>query len=105
MLLIFGGLPGCGKSTLGSHLAPELRAMPCASTRSNRPCSAAGQQIPGPEGYLVAYEIAVDNRTQSQTVIADSVNPIDITRSAWRDVALRSGVPALGTRDHLQRPG
>tara|TARA_B100000809_G_scaffold216598_1_gene222352 strand:+ start:64 stop:210 length:147 start_codon:yes stop_codon:yes gene_type:complete len=27
MLLIFGGLPGCGKSTLGSHLAPELRAM------------------------------------------------------------------------------
>ncbi len=47
----------------------------CASTRSNRPCSAAGQQISGPEGYLVAYEIAVGNRTQGQIVIAGLILP------------------------------
>ena len=42
------------------------------------------------KGYRVAYEMAKDNLRLGNTVIADSVNPIDITRQAWRDVAIKT---------------
>ena len=36
--------------------------------------------------------------------IADSVNPLHITREAWRDVAKRAGTNAFGHRNHLLQP-
>jgi len=47
------------------------------------------------EGYRVAYAVAEDNLRLGMTVIADSVNPIAITRTAWRSVADRAGVRAV----------
>jgi len=47
------------------------------------------------EGYRVAYAVAEDNLLLGMTVIADSVNPIAITRAAWRSVAERAGVRAV----------
>ena len=46
-------------------------------------------------GYRVAYGVASDNLKLGATVIADSVNPIAITRAAWRSVAERAGVSGL----------
>lgn len=43
----------------------------------------------GPEGEV--YAVAVDNLGLGRDVVADSVNPLEITRRAWRDVALHSG--------------
>ena len=51
--------------------------------------------IKGPEGYLVGYALAADNLRLGHTVIADSVNPVEITRSAWRDVARRCNQEAV----------
>jgi predicted kinase len=48
----------------------------------------------GEKGYLVAYAVAEDNLRLGRTVIADSVNPLEITRAAWRNVAARAGVNA-----------
>ncbi len=48
----------------------------------------------GPAGYIVAYGIAGDNLTLGRTVIADSVNPLRITRAAWLSVAQAAGVAA-----------
>jgi predicted kinase len=45
----------------------------------------------GKSGYRVAYAVAEDNLRLSHTVIADSVNPLEIMRSAWRNVAKRVG--------------
>ena len=39
------------------------------------------------EGYMAAYAVAKDNLEIGHTVIADSVNSIEITRSDWRKVA------------------
>jgi predicted kinase len=47
----------------------------------------AGLEINGPEGYLVAYDIARDILSCGLSVVADSVNPISSTRDAWRNVA------------------
>ena len=40
---------------------------------------------------MVAYEVAADNLRLGHTVIADSVNPVEETREAWREVARREG--------------
>src|SRR5438034_7561356 len=40
-------------------------------------------------GYRVAYAIAEDNLRLGRTVISDSVNPIQLSRDAWIDVAHR----------------
>jgi len=41
----------------------------------------------GPAGCLVAYALAKANLAQGQAVVADSVNPLGVTRNAWRRVA------------------
>ncbi len=48
----------------------------------------------GPAGYQVAYGVAADNLRLGRIVVADSVNPIRVTRDAWLDVARRAGVRA-----------
>ncbi len=39
------------------------------------------------EGYRIAYRIASDNLGLGNSVVADSCNPIDITRNEWNYVA------------------
>ena len=55
----------------------------------------SGVEISGPEGYVVAYAVAEDNLRLGRTVIADSVNPLEVTRAAWRDVARRAGTRCI----------
>jgi predicted kinase len=46
-------------------------------------------------GYRVAYAVAEDNLRIGRTVIADSVNPLKLTRDAWIEVARRVKVRAI----------
>lgn len=43
------------------------------------------------QGYDVAYKVALDNLKLGIPVVADSVNPLFITRKAWREVARDAG--------------
>lgn len=43
-------------------------------------------------GYAVGYALAEEHLRQGLTVIAESVNPLSVTRDAWRDTAVRAGV-------------
>jgi predicted kinase len=49
----------------------------------------------GPVGYVVGYALAEEQLRQGLTVIAESVNPLMITRDAWRGAATRAGVPVV----------
>ena len=49
----------------------------------------------GPAGYMAAYELAADNLRNGLSVIADSVNPLPVSRDAWRAVAERLAVDAV----------
>jgi predicted kinase len=93
MLYIFSGLPGTGKSTLARLLASELKAVHLRVDTIEQAIREGGGQVSGPEGYIVAYHIAEDNLRLGLSVIADTVNPIQITRQAWRAVATQIGVP------------
>lgn len=87
MLYIFSGLPGSGKTALSSALAKELRATHLRVDAVEQAMRDAGTRIEGPEGYIVCYAIASQNLRMGLDVIADTVNPIQITREAWRNVA------------------
>ncbi len=91
MLLILGGLPGVGKTAVAAGLARETGAVHLRIDSIEQALRNSGVDVSGPEGYAVAYAIAEDNLRLGRTVIADSVNPLEVTRSAWRSVAQRTG--------------
>ncbi|MCW3097186.1 MAG: kinase [Chthonomonadaceae bacterium] len=93
MLYIFGGLPGTGKSTLSRNLALRIRAVHLRIDTIEQALRDTGSLVSGVEGYVVAYRLAADNLRLGLDVIADSVNSIQVTRTAWREVATSVGVP------------
>jgi predicted kinase len=97
MLIIFGGLPGTGKTTIARALAKHLEAVHVRvdTIEQNIRASAALKSDVGPAGYMAAYGVAEDNLTLGSTVIADSVNCLQVTRDAWLSVAKRSAAPAV----------
>lgn len=46
-------------------------------------------------GYVTAYAVAQDNLALGFDVVADTVNPIDVTRRCWSDVADACGARLL----------
>lgn len=94
MLIVLSGLPGTGKTTIGRKLAIELAAVYLRIDSIEQSMRAAGWPVEG-EGYRVAYAVAEDNLRLGRMVVADCVNPWPLTRSEWRAVADRTGVPAL----------
>jgi predicted kinase len=94
MLIILGGLPGTGKTTIARELARQLGAVHLridAIERALQPSWPKGLPLDD-AGYQVGYVVAEENLRLGHVVIADSVNPLTITRAAWRSAAER--VPA-----------
>src|ERR1039458_2225063 len=97
MLIIFGGLPGVGKTAIAKELARLIGALHLrvdSIEQAIRSSVVVSQPIDD-AGYRVAYAVAEDNLRIGRTVIADSVNPLHLTREAWTAVAERARVKAI----------
>ena len=97
VLIILSGLPGVGKTSIARELARQTGATHIRIDSIEQAILASGL-LAGPlddVGYRVGYAVAEDNLRLGRTVIADSVNPLPITRAAWREVAERAGVGSL----------
>jgi predicted kinase len=96
MLIIFSGLPGAGKSTLARRLAAEAGAVWLRIDTIEYAIADGDEAVEvGAAGYRVAYAVAEDNLRLGRNVIGDSVNALEISRRAWRNVAERAGVRAV----------
>ncbi|MFI7638544.1 AAA family ATPase [Nonomuraea sp. NPDC049400] len=95
MLIVIGGLPATGKTTLSRLLATRLGAVHVRIDTIEQAIVRSGlaRRPVGPAGYIVGYALAEEHLRQGLSVIAESVNPLAITRDAWREVGVRAGVP------------
>jgi predicted kinase len=93
-LIVLGGLPGVGKTTIARELARLLGAVHIRIDSIEQAIRESGVTVVSIDdaGYRVGYAMAEDNLRLGRVVIADSVNPLPITREAWRAVAARANV-------------
>lgn len=95
-LIILGGLPGAGKTTLGRTLARKIGAVHIRIDTIEHAIRASGVVNDLEDvGYRVGYALALDNLRLGLDVVADSVNPWGLTREAWRAVAQGAGVASF----------
>lgn len=97
MLIVLGGLPGTGKTTIAKLLAARIDATYLRIDEIEH----ALHSMPGfhgdvgPAGYVVAYALAASNLGIGRPVVADCVNPVRASRQAWREVGSQAFAPVI----------
>src|ERR1700737_1666457 len=90
MLVVFGGLPGTGKTTIAREVAQRQGALYVGIDTIEQSIRAG---VPGGEigvaGYAVALALARENLAVGQVVVADAVNPGPEARDSGRAIATR----------------
>lgn len=97
MLVVFGGLPGTGKTTIARQVAERLGATYLridTIEQALREALGLADDV-GPAGYVVARALSEINLKLGNIVVADCVNPLPVTRVPWRDAAAGAGRPIV----------
>ena len=89
MLIVFGGLPGVGKTSLSRKLAAELKAVYLRIDTVEQVLKREAS-LNGREGYEVCFALAEENLKCGMIVVVDAVNPINIARDSWKLAAERA---------------
>ncbi|RSD09481.1 AAA family ATPase [Amycolatopsis eburnea] len=97
LLIVVGGLPATGKTTIAAELARHTGfAFLRVDTIEQAIVRASPLAQPlGPVGYVVAQDVAADLLRTGVSVIAECVNPLAVTRDAWRAAGLGAGARVL----------
>jgi predicted kinase len=99
VLVVFGGLPATGKTSLSRAVAESTGAsyvrIDAVEAALIRVGLVPDQAALGPAGYVVAGAVVDSGLSAGCTVVVDAVNPVEAARAAWRQLAERHGVPLL----------
>lgn len=105
MLYIFAGLPGSGKTTLAQGLAQVSKAVYLRIDTLEQALRDLAGISPQGEGYELAYRLASEQLKLGLDVIADSCNPIELTRERWQQVAHEAGADCINIEVSCSDPG
>lgn len=89
-LVVIGGLPAVGKSTVAAILNQAGRFAYVRIDSIEQALRASGEMGSAgvvTAGYVVGCAVAGDLLAGGNDVLVECVNPIGVTRSAWREVA------------------
>lgn len=86
-LILFSGLPGCGKTTLARMLVEELRCAYFAKDRIQRALNAYVEGAQPIDGYRVMLDLAGEHLMLGTTVVLDAVFPMEGFRDGARQLA------------------
>lgn len=89
MLVVIGGLPGTGKTTIARQIAVRHSAVYLRIDEIEQAIRLSGSLAGevGPAGYFVANALAASNLANGLVVVADAVNPVRESREGWRRTA------------------
>jgi predicted kinase len=93
VLVVVGGLPGVGKSTIASLLAEQTTTPYLRVDRIEQAIvDWSGLRHPiGPAGYAVAHALVTEQLGIGLDVVVECVNPLAVTRDAWPGTAAAAG--------------
>src|SRR5215510_10704207 len=89
LLIVFGGLPGTGKTTIARELSRRLDASYVRIDAIEQSLRTTGLTV-GAMGYVIGNELAAENLKIGRIVVADSVNPVLASRNGWRETASKN---------------
>jgi len=97
VLVVIGGLPAVGKSTIATLLGSETSTPYLRVDRIEHAIveSSALSHPLGPAGYAVAHALADEQLRLGLDVIVECVNPLSLTRDAWVRTATAAGACIL----------
>ena len=102
VLVMVGGLPGVGKTTVARALAGRLPAthlrIDTFEAALVRQGLVPGQPDVGPHGYALALATAETCLAAGTDVVVDGVFPVAAARRPFRELAARAGVPVHWVR-------
>src|SRR4051812_32126074 len=89
VLVVVGGLPATGKSTIAEHLARLVRAPYLRADGMGQAIADYSSPQPriGTAGYAVAYARANEQLTLGLAVIVECVTPTALPRAGWAATA------------------
>ncbi len=106
-LVILGGLPAVGKSTVASALNEAGRFAYVRIDSIEQTLRASGEMGPHgvqAAGYTVGYAACGDLLDSGNDVLVECVNPIEVTRAAWREVAETHGAALIEVELYCSDP-
>lgn len=90
MLVVFGGLPGVGKTTIAASVARQTGAsfVRVDAIETGLALAVADPSLAGgTAGYLIGNQIVRSMLLERLNVVVDAVNPVAAARQGWIDLA------------------